>query len=192
MKQNGTARMAADDTCKRTRTMPDRDQGFTLIELLVTLAVLAITLTIAVPTFSTTVDSIRQRTQVNQLLADLNFARARAITTRRPVSICAGESKCDGLKKWSGQVIIFDDRDGNGALNEGDVPLRITSIAATHTWNWRNFRKQRHMTYKPDGTTHSLNGTFVLCRQNVKLKKVVINVTGRARLDAPTADDHCT
>lgn len=172
--------------------MLHKDQGFTFIELLITLTLLAIVLAIAIPTFTATADSLRQRTQVNQLLADLNFARSRAITTRRPVSICAGESGCDGLKKWSGQVLIFDDFDGNGALDEGDVTLRTTRIAASHAWNWRNFRKQRHMTYKPDGTTHSLNGSFVLCQHDAALRKIVINITGRSRLAAPTADDHCT
>jgi type IV fimbrial biogenesis protein FimT len=171
--------------------MPNRNQGFTLIELLATLTVLGVVLAIAIPTFIASIDSLRQRTQVNQLLADLNFARSRAITTRRPVSICAGELGCAGLKKWRGQVLIFDDLDGNGALDEG-VPLRITKIAASHTWNWRNFRQQRHMTYKPDGTTHSLNGSFILCQRDVAVRKIVINITGRARLDAPTADDHCS
>ncbi|MFL9811737.1 GspH/FimT family pseudopilin [Stutzerimonas sp. VN223-3] len=172
--------------------MPNKDQGFTLIELLITLTVLAIVLALAIPTFTSIIDSLRQRTQVNQLLADLNFARSRAITSRRPVSICAGESGCDGLARWSGQILVFDDLDANGALDEQDTPLRISTVATSHSWRWRNFRKQRHMTFKPDGTTHSLNGTFILCRQDAKLRKIVINITGRARLDTPTADDHCT
>lgn len=172
--------------------MPNHDQGFTLIELLVTLTVLAIVLTIAIPTFTTSIDSIRQRTQVNQLLADLNFARGRAITSRRPVSICAGVSGCDGIAKWNGQVLIFQDIGGNGGLGADDIPLRITGIAQSYAWQWRNFRKQSHMTYKPDGTTHSLNGSFILCRHGRALRKIVINVTGRARLAAPDANDHCT
>jgi type IV fimbrial biogenesis protein FimT len=172
--------------------MSNREQGFTLVELMITLTVLAIVLAIAVPTFTTTMNSIRQRTQVNQLLADLHFARSRAITSRQPVSICAGASGCDGLARWSGQVVVFDDLNADGVLDELDTLLRTSAVASSHSWTWRNFRKQRHMTFKPDGTTHSLNGTFVLCRQDTKLKKIVINVTGRARLDAPTADDHCT
>lgn len=173
--------------------MPNQNQGFTLIELLLTLVVLSIVLALAIPSFTAALDSVRQRTQVNQLLADLNFARSRAITSRRPVSICAGASGCDGLKDWGGQILIFDDTDGDGAFNAtNDIPLRVTSISANHSWRWQNFRQQRHMTFKPDGTTHSLNGSFILCRQDVALKKIVINVTGRTRLTAPTAEDLCT
>ncbi len=173
--------------------MSNRNQGFTLIELLITLSVLAIVLAIAIPSFTTTLDSVRQRTQVNQLLADLNFARSRAITSRRPVSVCAGTSGCDGLQDWSGEVLIFNDIDGNGAFDAtDDIALRVTNVSANHSWRWRNFRQQRHITFKPDGTTHSLNGSFILCRQGVALKKIVINITGRTRLAAPTADDLCT
>lgn len=172
--------------------MPDQDRGFTLVELLIVLTVLAIVLAIAIPSFATSLESIRQRTQVNQLLADLNFARSRAITTRQPVSLCAGATSCENLAIWSDQILVFDDLEANGALDEHDVTLRTTRVAASHTWKWRNFRQQRHMTYKPDGTTHSLNGSFILCHQGIAMRKVVINLTGRARLAAPNAEDHCT
>ena len=126
------------------------------------------------------------------LLADLNFARSRAITSRRPVSMCAGSAGCDDQAMWSGQVLIFDDLDANGTIGEGDLTLRTTAVTAGHSWKWRNFRQQRHMTFKPDGTTHSLNGTFILCRQEMPVRKIVINITGRTRLAPPTADDLCT
>lgn len=171
--------------------MHSKDQGFTLVELLTTLAVLTIVITVAIPAFSSTTDSIRQRTLVNQLMADLNFARSRAITSRRAVSICAGQADCDGLAKWSGQFLIFDDLNANGVFDQDDVLLRSTRVASDHTWTWRNFRQQRYMMFKPDGTTHSLNGTFILCREDAALKKVVINITGRARLDSPTTEDRC-
>ncbi len=172
--------------------MPNRDQGFTLIELLITLTVLAIVLAIAVPTFTSALESVRQRTLVNQPLADLNFARSRAITTGRPVSLCAGTAGCDDQAMWRGQVLIFDDLDANGTIGEDDLTLRTTAVTAGHSWKWRNFRQQRHMTFKPDGTTHSLNGTFILCRQEMPLRKIVINITGRTRLAPPIADDLCT
>ena len=93
---------------------------------------------------------------------------------------------------WSGQLLIFDDLDANGTIGEGDLTLRTTAVTAGHSWKWRNFRQQRHMTFKPDGTTHSLNGTFILCRQEMPVRKIVINITGRTRLAPPTADDLCT
>lgn len=171
--------------------MSNRDQGFTLVELLITISILAIVLTMAIPTFSTVTDSIRQRTQVNQLLADLNFARSRAITSRRTVSLCAGQTSCDGVARWKNQIIIFEDVNANGALDNNELPVRVSTLAGSHEWNWGNFRNQRHMSFKPDGTTHSLNGTFTLCRKNQALRKIVINITGRTRLDSPTDNERC-
>jgi len=172
--------------------MSNRDQGFTLVELLITLSILAIVLTMAIPAFSEATDSVRRRTQVNQLLADLNFARNRAITSRRTVSLCAGKTSCDGIARWKDQVVIFDDLDGNGRLDGNELPLRVSTLAGTYEWNWGNFRNQRHMSFKPDGTTHSLNGTFTLCRENQALHKIVINATGRMRLESPTDNKRCT
>lgn len=171
--------------------MKSKPLGFTLVELLTTLAVLTVVITVAIPALSSTTDSIRERTQINQLMGDLNFARSRAITSRRPVSICAGQADCDRLAKWSGQILIFDDLNANGIFDQDDVLLRTTRVEGGHTWTWRNFRQQRYMMFKPDGTTHSLNGTFILCREDTALKKVVINITGRARLASPTAEDRC-
>lgn len=171
--------------------MPDKDQGFTLLELLTKLTLLAVVLAVAIPSFNSALDSARQRTQINQLMSDLNFARSRAITSRHPVSICAGQENCNGSRSWNGQIVIFEDLNGNGKVDTEDVQLRISRVDAGYEWKWRNFRKQRHMTYKPDGTTHSLNGTLILCRHDLALKTIVINITGRARLGTPTADDHC-
>ena len=172
--------------------MPNRNQGFTLVELLITLSVLAVITAIAVPAMTNLINSIGQQTQVNQLLADLNFARSQAITSRRTVSLCAGETSCNGLARWKSQIIVFEDLDANGALDEHEQPLRISTITANHAWKWGNFRNRRYMSFKPNGTTHSLNGTFTLCRDNEALKAVVINITGRTRLRSPTKDDRCT
>ncbi|OWG40480.1 prepilin-type cleavage/methylation domain-containing protein [Stutzerimonas stutzeri] len=177
---------------QRNRTMSNRNQGFTLLELVTTLAVLSIVLIVALPTFASAIDSVRERTQVNQLVADIHFARTRAITTRRPVSICAGEAACSGHAKWSGPLSVFDDINGNGTLDDKDTPIRVSTVATNYQWNWKNFRKQPHLTFKPNGTTHSLNGSFVLCRRGMALKKIVINITGRVKLESPNATDRCT
>ena len=134
--------------------MPDKYQGFTLVELLMTLTVLAVVLAIAIPSFASAIDSVRQRTQINQLVADLNFARSRAITSRRPVSICAGQENCNGTRSWSGQLLTFEDLNGNGRLDEDDASLRISMIDTSLKWTWRNSRKQRHMTFKPQPERH--------------------------------------
>lgn len=172
--------------------MPDKDQGFTLIELLMTLTVLAVVLAVAIPSFTSAVNSARKRTEVNQLLADLNFARTTAITRRQMVSMCAGTAACDRGARWRGQILTFVDTNANGALDAGEQPLRISSVATNLEWNWGNFRSRQYMSFKPDGTTHSLNGTFTLCRKNQALQTIVINITGRMKHGSPQNNGNCT
>jgi type IV fimbrial biogenesis protein FimT len=61
--------------------------GFTLIELLITLAVLAIVLAFAVPSFTNLIENSRVTTQTNNLLAAVNLARSEAVKRGVEVSI---------------------------------------------------------------------------------------------------------
>jgi len=63
--------------------------GFTLVEMMVTIVVLAVLAAIALPNFRSLMRRNAVSTQVNSLLADLQYARSEAITTRSFVSICA-------------------------------------------------------------------------------------------------------
>lgn len=179
--------------CKGIHAMTDNTahDGFTLIELLVALAVLAILLGIGVPVFGKAVASSRQLTSVNQLVADLNFARSHAITRGRMITLCAGEQACNGSPRWSGRILIFLDANQNGQFDAGDDLVQISELSTSLEWSWSNFRNQPYMSFAPDGTTHSLNGTFTLCRDTSALRTIVINITGRMRLDLPDDDSRC-
>lgn len=54
-------------------------RGFTIVELMVTLAVLAIVLTLAVPSFNTLIQNNRMTTRANDVVTALNLARSEAI-----------------------------------------------------------------------------------------------------------------
>ena len=58
-----------------------RSSGFTLIELLVVMAIAAILVALAVPSFTTLVRSTNLASAVNTFLSDTRFARSEA--TRR-------------------------------------------------------------------------------------------------------------
>lgn len=67
-----------------------RDAGFTIIELLVTLAVAAIILTIAVPSFQGLIERSRLTTEANTLGSALQLARSEAVKRGEDVSLAAG------------------------------------------------------------------------------------------------------
>jgi prepilin-type N-terminal cleavage/methylation domain-containing protein len=64
-----------------------RHQGFTLVELIVTIAVAAILLTIAVPSFLDSIDRARVVGAADNLLADMRYAQAEAMKTNVSVVV---------------------------------------------------------------------------------------------------------
>jgi type IV fimbrial biogenesis protein FimT len=100
--------------------------GFTLIELMVTIAVAAILVVVAVPNLRTFVQNSRINTQVNDLIADLSYARSEAIKRRTNVAVCQSTNgtTCAG-GNWKDGRLIYADINGNGALDAGEVVLRF-------------------------------------------------------------------
>ncbi len=68
---------------------PSSEGGFTLIELMVTLAVAAIVMTMAIPSFTSMTKNSRLTTQTNQLVTALNLARSEAINRRVAINVAA-------------------------------------------------------------------------------------------------------
>lgn len=86
-----------------------RIRGFTLIELMVTLAVMAIVLGIAVPSFQKQIINNKSLTFGEEFAAALNFARAQAVKTTKRVSICASADGATCTGSWSEGFIVFQD-----------------------------------------------------------------------------------
>ncbi len=103
-----------------------RCRGFSLIELMVTIAVLAILLSIGLPSFRSSLQSNRLATASNELIASLNLARSEAIRNTRGGAICPSTSgtECDGAD-WGDGWIIWADENEDGAFDSGEEILRV-------------------------------------------------------------------
>lgn len=67
-------------------------RGFTLVELMITLAVAAVLLVIAVPSFRSIMLSSRLDTTANDLIASLNTARMEAIKANASAQFCSNSA----------------------------------------------------------------------------------------------------
>ncbi|MGQ0659059.1 MAG: GspH/FimT family pseudopilin [Chromatiales bacterium] len=105
-----------------------RNGGVTTIELLVALSVLAILLTVAVPSFQNFIADNRLTAETNNLVADLQYARSEAIKRRIPVTACASADLivCAETPHWENGWMIFTDVSGTAGERDGaDELLRV-------------------------------------------------------------------
>ncbi|MEJ8846911.1 GspH/FimT family pseudopilin [Variovorax rhizosphaerae] len=98
-----------------SRTSPREarcQRGVTAIELMVVLAVLAILVTVAAPSFIDLTQRNRVATEINGFVGDLQFARAEAIRRGQNVTLCASTNgtSCGGTT-WNNGWLIFNNGD---------------------------------------------------------------------------------
>lgn len=112
--------------------MKTKNRGFTLIELLVAVLLLVIVVTIAMPSFQSTIQNNRVVTLANDLVFALNLARSEAIKRGVSVSICpASNSNFDACgTNWDNGWLIFVNPDENTtfANNSTEILLRAQQI----------------------------------------------------------------
>ena len=145
----------------------NRLSGFTLIEMLIAVTVVAILLTIGIPSFRYVTNSNRIAAEINGLLGDMQFARAEAIKEGLPVTVCvsADGATCSGVNvnTWQNGWIVFSDLNGNAVVNTaaGDVVLRVqTPFSSTDTFVATN--NVGAVTFNREGYANGIaNGTLI-------------------------------
>jgi type IV fimbrial biogenesis protein FimT len=166
-----------------------RQTGFTLVELMITLAVIAITLSMGVPSFQEMAQGNRMTSQLNELVTDLNLARSEAIKRGRTVTFCkrnSGGTACDNAAAWATGWIVFADTDGDGTVDAGEEILRVhDALTGMDKLKFANNR----VTYNASGFATGFSGTFIFCdnRGINHAKGRVLAATGR--LGVPTATE---
>jgi type IV fimbrial biogenesis protein FimT len=126
MSKPSTARLPRD-------CAPQRMRGLTLVELLVTLALVALLLTLAVPSFKAQILRSRIASDIDLFHSSLRLTRSEALKRGSTVTMCmsttAGELKpacaTDASAGWHSGWIIFVNRDEPGVLGDNDYLLRV-------------------------------------------------------------------
>lgn len=99
-----------------------RQRGFSLIELMVAIAIVAVLVALAFPSFEATFRSNRLATATNEMLAAISLARSEAVRSTRGSGICASQngSNCDG--DWNdGWIVWLDEAGGSAAEFDAGV-----------------------------------------------------------------------
>lgn len=117
-------------------------KGFTITELMITVAIMAILMAVAVPSFTELIARSRLASASNDLLASLMYARSEAVRTNGIVSVCrvaaAGSDVCVANGNWDRWIVTTDPTGvaTNATRRRGEIdnPVAIRTAAA---WNGR-------------------------------------------------------
>ena len=140
-------------------------KGFTLVELLITLSIAAILISMAVPSFTSTITNNRITTQVNELISSLSYARSEAVSRGMSISL-------------------------NSASTTWHTGWEIQDNASTVFRNHAAFEGTNSLIGSVDEITYLSSGflagadeiEFTLCDNNQDSigRTILISVTGRA------------
>lgn len=179
----------------------DTHRGFTVIELMITIVIVAILLTIGVPSMQNLIMDNRLTTAANDFLTELNLARSEAVKRGARVVVCrtnapnADPPVCGTgtANTWSDGWVTFVDDDQDGDYDAGEVLVRIAGGVEGNLELMADATAEESLIFNADGSLgNGANATLALCddRGAGEGRDIAIGLTGRPNISRPAAD--CT
>jgi type IV fimbrial biogenesis protein FimT len=181
------------ECARRHRAGRARAAGMTFMELMVVMALAAVLLTVAVPSFTAVINTSRQATLANTFLTSLHLARSEAIKRNTRVALCksADGASCAANGRWDQGWIVFHDADNDAQVGVGEELIRIyEALPGTFALSGNN-PVVSYVSYAPTGASRLTSGalqmgTVTLCRVAAggeDARRIIISGTGRPRVE---------
>ena len=177
---------------KLSQSQHHAQKGFTLIEAMITIAIGAILLAAAAPTFRELIEKNAVASQKNNFIASVNLGRSEAMKRSTTVVMCrssnagtAASPTCDSAgSQWKNGWIVFLDRNGNDQLAtaDGDVLLRAEG-AVSNSGDITQSASSK-LVFRPSGLMSSGASTFVFDSKSAaaaQKRRVCVTLSGRTR-----------
>jgi type IV fimbrial biogenesis protein FimT len=183
------ARPARSTRCISRR----RARGFSLIEATVVMAVASIGLAIGLPSYRSVIQHQRESATTNLLSSFMASARSTAITYRKPTIVCPndGHNQCRDDSDWTQGWIMFYDADGNHRPDFPDELLRVEAGPRDADLRIVSTSGRPKVTFLANGSAAGSNLTIHLCRGGKAKAAVIVNRSGRTRVERPDSPGGC-
>ena len=163
-------------------------KGFTLIELMVTLVVLAVLLSIGVPSYVEWIRDSRLDTATRSLASALKLARSEAVSQQSVITVGAGME--GDAANWAEGIHMYTDEEPAGNTNYAagtDALIKNINFAMDGITLVSNAGE--HTSFSNEGLLRDdVNpATFRLCDARSEGNLISINVVGRISV-APAGD----
>ncbi len=176
-----------------------KQNGFTLLELMTTLAVVAIVVTVGVPSMTSLVRDNRIVAYTNDFISTVRTARIEAINNVVQVTVCKStdQATCNVDAAWHDGWIVFVDNDGDEVRDLGGTPETLirahAALEGANTFQSAAF--DDWIAFRPDGLALGSTGnagTFSLCNAYGELygRDISISRTGSSSV-SDNADGAC-
>ena len=181
------------------------ESGFTMIELMVVVIVLAVLLTVAVPSFEAVMNGNRLAGASNELMASLQTARMEAVKRNARVVLCLSANANDAAPTCANTNvdgwIVFADANTNGAFNTATDTLLRTSTVSPNVQVLSSSTPNGVVAFRSDGFARTgagalLNGAIDMCiptrRPPENVRHVIIAAGSRTSIAPADANALCT
>ena len=168
-----------------------KTNGFTLIELMVVLALVAIILSLAAPSFMNIIANNRVASVANELVTALNVGKSEAVRTGEHTVLCKSPDgvQCDTSASWSDGWLLFQDTDNNQAVNDGERIIRVGRAPDSRLD--LDFYTANYIGFNPNGrTVMNENGHFCIRNtwDDTNSRAVVVTMAGHIRTETRSYD----
>lgn len=165
--------------------------GFSLVELMVTVAIAAILMAIAAPSFSIFIDNQKLLTTATEFYSAVNMTRSEAIKRGTQVTLAAN----DGTK-WTSGWTVFVDTNGNARPDAGETTIFTHDATSKNIELTSQFTDgaSPYISYTGNGRSRTNANSqqpqagTISFKLGTAMRRVKVNFLGRARICNPDTD----